>query len=191
MASSWLRAIYRKIRHPTGFAGWDLEGNAYYERANPLSSAGYSRTKRSVKYRHPDDMWNYIGGSKRLPIQWSAWLAHTRVGPPTIQELQMDLSRQQRVQENAALIEASFQQERAQMRLLESNQSDVRSEEMPSISTADSRSSEVAPKMLPLTTENTPSASDARQRASSLPKTGSDEYQPESWTPKLGVKRGG
>lgn len=130
-----LRAIWRRIWHPTGFVGRDLQGtllsyisqlphpdvpagNAYYERANPLKSSGelcpvdfssvfdwipgYIRSKRSVKYRKPDDMWNYIGGSKRLPsaysvglcgllasqmmlVQWSAWLAHTRAHPPSIE----------------------------------------------------------------------------------------------------------
>jgi hypothetical protein len=51
-------------------------------------------------------MWKYIGGGKRLPIQWSAWLTHTRFHPPTIEELQADSRRQQRVLANVALIEA-------------------------------------------------------------------------------------
>jgi hypothetical protein len=25
------------------------------------------RSRRVVQYRHPDDMWDYIGGGKRLP----------------------------------------------------------------------------------------------------------------------------
>jgi len=51
-------------------------------------------------------MWKYTGGGKRLPIQWSAWLTHTRLYPPTIDELQADIRRQQRVFANVALIEA-------------------------------------------------------------------------------------
>ncbi|KAJ3935805.1 MAG: hypothetical protein NXY57DRAFT_988176 [Lentinula lateritia] len=82
---SLFRTIWRNLWHPTGFVGRDLEGNSYYEKSNPLKSAGYARSKRSVKYRNPDDMWKYIGGSNRLPIQWSAWLAHTRPNPPSIQ----------------------------------------------------------------------------------------------------------
>ncbi|KAF9528336.1 hypothetical protein CPB83DRAFT_854416 [Crepidotus variabilis] len=62
--------------------------------------------KRTVQYSEADDMWKYIGGSKRLPIQWSAWLTHTRLQPPTLQELEADIARRQRVLANAALIDA-------------------------------------------------------------------------------------
>jgi len=61
----------------------------------------------------------YTGGGKRLPIQWSAWLAHTRPHPPTIEELQADVARQQRVLANVALIEArdrAEEQERMKLR---------------------------------------------------------------------------
>ncbi|KAJ4490182.1 hypothetical protein J3R30DRAFT_3419753 [Lentinula aciculospora] len=203
--SSLIRKIWRRIWRPTGFVGRDLEGNSYYEWSNPLKSAGYARPKRSVKYRNPDDMWNYIGGSNRLPIQWAAWLAHTRSNPPSIQELQMDLARQQHVQQNAALIEASFQQERAQLRIqggtspdIISNSSDIRPNQIqkPSstsaISSASSPSTSSVPvpalysKVIP-----TPEPSSRVQGSgSSLPKTGSDEYQPESWTPKLRIRQG-
>jgi len=64
-------------------------------------------------------MWKYTGGGKRLPIQWSAWLAHTRPHPPTIEELQADIARQQRVLANVALIEArdrAEEQERLRIR---------------------------------------------------------------------------
>ncbi|KIK68531.1 hypothetical protein GYMLUDRAFT_35970 [Collybiopsis luxurians FD-317 M1] len=188
-AKSWLGTIWRRIRHPSGFVGQDLQGNSYYERANPLNGAGYSRPKRSVKYRRPDDMWNYIGGSKRLPIQWSAWLAHTRANPPTIQELQVDLLRQQRVQQSAALIEETFQQERAQMRLLESTTSDVPTP--PAVKNQGPSTTALESSVPSQSPENTPPTSETRQSASSLPKTGTDDYRPESWTPKFGVRRGG
>ncbi|KAH7878739.1 uncharacterized protein C8R40DRAFT_785774 [Lentinula edodes] len=206
---SLFRTIWRNLWHPTGFVGRDLEGNSYYEKSNPLKSAGYARSKRSMKYRNPDDMWKYIGGSNRLPIQWSAWLAHTRPNPPSIQELQMDLIRQRRVQHNAALIEASFQQERAQLRIQDGVFSEILStssdlqpshvQDISSISASDSASSpsmpsvpEAPPVSPPESTSNTdPGTSPGVQRlGSSLPKTGSDEYQPESWTPKLRIRQG-
>ena len=63
-----------------------------------------TRTSRRIEYRDPEDVWKYTGGGKRLPsashchhrylvisknnngtVQWSAWLAHTRLHPPTIE----------------------------------------------------------------------------------------------------------
>ncbi|KAJ3895313.1 hypothetical protein GG344DRAFT_86017 [Lentinula edodes] len=205
---SLFRTIWRNLWHPTGFVGRDLEGSRLFFRSsesNPLKSAGYARSKRSVKYRNPDDMWKYIGGSNRLPIQWSAWLAHTRPNPPSIQELQMDFIRQQRVQHNAALIEASFQQERAQLRIQDGGFSEIPStssdlqpshvQDILSISASDSTASPSmpsvpeAPPVSPR--EATANTNPGAQRlGSSLPKTGSDEYQPESWTPKLRIRQG-
>ncbi|KAJ3746744.1 hypothetical protein DFH05DRAFT_977246 [Lentinula detonsa] len=195
---TFFRNLWRRVWNPTGFVGKDLEGNSYYERSNPLSNAGYSRSKRSVTYRNQDDMWNYIGGSKRLPT-------HTRTNPPSVQELQMDLIRQHRVQHNAALIEASFQQERAQLRL-QDGASSTSSEFQPSQiqdplsnSTANSASSSspsLAPKVSPAPPSeskaipNPESSPGAHRPATSLPKTGSDEWQPESWAPKLRIRRG-
>ncbi|KAJ3799971.1 hypothetical protein GGU11DRAFT_775192 [Lentinula aff. detonsa] len=206
---TFFRNLWRRVWNPTGFVGKDLEGNSYYERSNPLSNAGYSRSKRSVTYRNQDDMWNYIGGSKRLPIQWSAWLAHTRTNPPSVQELQMDLIRQHRVQHNAALIEASFQQERAQLRIQDgasSGTSSTSSEFQPSQiqdplsnsteNSASSSSPSLAPKVSPAPPSeskaipNPEPSPGAHRPATSLPKTGSDEWQPESWAPKLRIRRG-
>ncbi|KAF9494952.1 hypothetical protein BDN71DRAFT_1448070 [Pleurotus eryngii] len=108
---SFLRRLWNMvgINKPTRFVGGDLEGNRYYEWANPNNA---SRTRRSVKYYKEDDMWLYVGGQKRLAVQWSSWLSHTRAHPPTIEELQADVLRQQKVQHNAALIEAKEQHER-------------------------------------------------------------------------------
>ncbi|KAE9407939.1 hypothetical protein BT96DRAFT_1013826 [Gymnopus androsaceus JB14] len=175
-----LRAIWRRIWHPTGFVGRDLEGNSYYERLNPLKG-----------------IW--LRGSRRLPIQWSAWLAHTRAHPPSIQELQTDLIRQQRVQRNAALIEASYQQERAQLRIQESTdaertrpsgiqESTSSSPDVQDSSTLHCSLSAASDAATTPTPENI--APTQKKPETSLPKTGSDDYQPESWTPQLRIRRG-
>ncbi|EGN92908.1 hypothetical protein SERLA73DRAFT_190524 [Serpula lacrymans var. lacrymans S7.3] len=121
--------LWQRIGTGARFVGKDLEGNKFYER--PSSTDDPLRTKRSVKYRNPDDMWHYIGGGRRLPVQWSTWLTHTRPNPPTIEvrlgfddectcldasgleELHFDLARQQRVVLNAAILEAKDRDERA------------------------------------------------------------------------------
>ncbi|KAJ3555240.1 hypothetical protein NM688_g2687 [Phlebia brevispora] len=136
MALMFLQRLWQRIRNPTGLVGRDLEGNRYFEHPNPHTSSG--RTKRMVKYRKGFDMWTYVAGERQLPgarivlsgfaehllmliarlniVQWTAWLTHTRVQPPTLEELQADLARQMRVRMNAAMIEA---RDRAAMQIRE------------------------------------------------------------------------
>ncbi|KAI0346617.1 hypothetical protein BDW22DRAFT_1352765 [Trametopsis cervina] len=103
MSFTLLRRVWNKIRNPTSSVGRDLEGNRYFEYPNPNDNFG--RPKRVVKYKQGYDMWTYIAGEKRLPVQWSSWLTHTRIHPPTVEELQADLIRQARVKARAAIID--------------------------------------------------------------------------------------
>ncbi|KAJ7741409.1 hypothetical protein DFH07DRAFT_837975 [Mycena maculata] len=105
---SFFRRIVQSLRRPNYFVGRDLEGNRYYERPSVLEDP---RPKRSVKYRDSENVWKYIGGNRRLAVQWSAWLTHTRPDPPTFEELQADLVRQERVRRNVALLEARDREE--------------------------------------------------------------------------------
>ncbi|KAJ7892726.1 hypothetical protein B0H14DRAFT_3427672 [Mycena olivaceomarginata] len=57
-------------------------------------------------------MWKYVGGNKRLAVQWSSWLTHTRSDAPTLEELQADLIRQERMRRNVALLNARDQEEK-------------------------------------------------------------------------------
>ncbi|KAM6503624.1 hypothetical protein JOM56_000567 [Amanita muscaria] len=110
---SFLRRIWQSLRNPVIYAGRDLEGNKFYE--YPASSPDPRRARRAVQYKHPNDMWDYIGGGKRLAVQWYSWLSHTRRDPPTIKELEDDLARQIRIRSNASMIEARDNDERARM----------------------------------------------------------------------------
>ncbi|EPT00618.1 hypothetical protein FOMPIDRAFT_1122413 [Fomitopsis schrenkii] len=95
-------------------------GNNYYEYPSVLEET--LRTKRVVKYRAGADMLTYVAGKRRLPVQWSAWLTHTRPHPPSLEELHADIARQRRVLQNAALIEARDREERAlQLRMAPDN----------------------------------------------------------------------
>ncbi|KAI0301655.1 hypothetical protein B0F90DRAFT_1608584, partial [Multifurca ochricompacta] len=76
------------------------------------------RTRRRVQYKVYEDMWDYVGGARRLPVQWVSWLSHTRPDPPTFEVcpcLRADIERQRRVLQNAAIIEARDQEERARL----------------------------------------------------------------------------
>ncbi|KAF8155643.1 hypothetical protein B0H34DRAFT_714199 [Crassisporium funariophilum] len=105
---SFIARLWNAVRKPIQYVGRDLEGNRFYEGHSPNDP---SRPKRTVQYHNEEDVWKYIGGGKRLPIQWSAWLTHTRAQPPTLEELQADMARQQRVMANVAIIEARDQAE--------------------------------------------------------------------------------
>lgn len=117
MSSSLLSRIWRRIRSPTGYVGRDLDGNRYYEHINPVLGG---RTRRVVKYRKGVEVWEYVSGMKRLPAQWTAWLAHTRNHYPTIQELTADVARIELTRRNAALLEAKAAEERARLLALRS-----------------------------------------------------------------------
>ncbi|KAF8552098.1 hypothetical protein OG21DRAFT_197254 [Imleria badia] len=109
--SSIVRRVLQRFMKPTYLVGRDLEGNTYYEHPN----ANEGRAKRTVQYQRSDDMWTYIASGKRLPVQWNAWLTHTRLDPPSIEELETDMARQRRVQMNAAILEARDREERERM----------------------------------------------------------------------------
>ncbi|KIM46845.1 hypothetical protein M413DRAFT_440419 [Hebeloma cylindrosporum] len=109
---SFFTKVWNAIRNPVRYKGRDLQGNKYFEMRNPNDP---TRKKRIVRYGEQEDMWKYIGGAERLPVQWSAWLTHTRPNPPTLEELQADAARQQRVAENVDAIEARDRAEEEEM----------------------------------------------------------------------------
>ncbi|KAJ7266942.1 hypothetical protein B0H12DRAFT_1230059 [Mycena haematopus] len=105
---SFLRRFIQRLRSPSYYIGRDLQGNRYYEHPSLVDDP---RPRRSVKYSGSEDMWKYVGGNKRLAVQWSSWLTHTRSDPPTLEELQADLIRQERVRRNVTLLNARDQEE--------------------------------------------------------------------------------
>lgn len=52
---------------------------------------------------------------KEMPIQWDAWMRHTRQHPPTIEELLKDRERQRIVQHNARVLAIRDEAEKAQI----------------------------------------------------------------------------
>ncbi|KAI0064356.1 hypothetical protein BV25DRAFT_312510 [Artomyces pyxidatus] len=144
-------------------------------------------------------MWNYVAGSKRLPVQWVSWLSHTRPDAPTLEELRADLERQRRILHNAALIEARDREE--QTRVVAAPQSDPLSD----ISTTlhpptihekelkllEAEAEEQKRSDLQLKTKDT-DLSGAAVRESNLPlRTRDTDWQPEAWAPQASRQRGG
>ncbi|KAH9248459.1 hypothetical protein BASA81_013858 [Batrachochytrium salamandrivorans] len=103
-----LRRIINRIKvsnHPwksTLYVGSDLDGNMYFE--GPPVREGISLSRRSIEYA---DGRSHISQYEpnAIPVQWQAWLRHTRTTAPTQQELMDEISHrrfiQQRVQEIA------------------------------------------------------------------------------------------
>ncbi|KAJ2351590.1 hypothetical protein H4S02_013598 [Coemansia sp. RSA 2611] len=75
-------------------AGADLDGNLYFERS--VRSA--QRSRRHVMYKKNMPVAEY--SDQTIPIQWQAWMRHTRKQPPTIQELLQDAERRRKMAEN-------------------------------------------------------------------------------------------
>lgn len=84
------------------FVGRDLYGNKFYE--YPSTTDDPRRTRRMVKYLDKGKITEYAIGGLKLPVQWSAWLAHTRRDPPSVEELLRDDERQRIVRHNAEIL---------------------------------------------------------------------------------------
>ncbi|KAI6127552.1 hypothetical protein EDD17DRAFT_1526914 [Pisolithus thermaeus] len=108
---SFLRRIWQQYFWRPYLVGKDLEGNRYFEFPN----RGGDRPKRVIRYISDDDMLAYVASGRRLPVQWSSWLTHTRRDPPTIEELHADLAHRKRVQLNAARLEEKEKEERLRL----------------------------------------------------------------------------
>ncbi|OSD01483.1 hypothetical protein PYCCODRAFT_521108 [Trametes coccinea BRFM310] len=197
---SFLFRLFRRLRTPRGFVGRDLEGNQYFEYPGTNSD----RTKRIVKYAAGKDMWEYVGGRKRLAIQWSAWLTHTRKHPPTIEELHADLERQRRVLFNAAMIEAREREEAARIAASQQQnthhvQAPAAQDDLASAATAAQAPSHQAPLKLENLIPASGRASDveAQSRTTEVPSEQPSPWkppprdEPHSWQPRVSVKRGG
>ncbi|RDB29916.1 NADH-ubiquinone oxidoreductase assembly factor N7BML [Hypsizygus marmoreus] len=189
---SFISRIIQRFRAPLRYVGRDLEGNRFYE--HPSSSSDPRRTKRTVQYHKPDDMWKYIGGGKRIPVQWSAWLTHTRPNPPSLEELQTDMARQQRVTANVALIEARDRAELAERVRLEAPtpETTIRPDSDTTAEEPLQQQEEAPPDATSDTPSLTPEQRRQMEREKALPKmaTSADPYEPQPWTPRARTRGG-
>ena len=114
MVSEVWRTLSRifRIGRARFIVGYDLNKNVYYEL--PSLHGDPKRTRRLIQWNkaiaYPSDF-----NPKDIPIQWDAWMRHTRKYPPTIEELLRDRERQMIVQHNARVLEMRYEAERAQL----------------------------------------------------------------------------
>ncbi|KAG1745327.1 hypothetical protein EDB19DRAFT_485896 [Suillus lakei] len=168
---SIVRRLWQRILKPTYLVGKDMQGNKYFEHPNTDNG----RSKRTVKYRKNEDMWAYVASGKRLPVQWSAWLTHTRPDPPTLEELQADLSTSTTGQVERSHSGSKDEAERA-------NREQVTAPSHHSVETQSPSVSRNVPRdqrLEPLESDQRPKAQSRDPWAEAL--KGSDE--PRSWMP--------
>jgi len=160
--SSFLSRIWQRVLRPTGYIGRDLQGNRFYERPiNGNEDVGLRKTKRTVKYQQKgQNLWDLASNSQTLPVQWLAWLSHTRIRAPTLEELSQDIARQERLRLNVARLKAQEAEERLRLQSPQTSEQPI--------------------KDAPSQTKD-----DALPKPPST-----DKYQPETWTPRLSRRGG-
>ncbi|KAJ1789806.1 hypothetical protein LPJ62_002246 [Coemansia sp. RSA 2167] len=81
------------------YMGTDLDGNLYFERL-----VDTYRSRRHVIYRKDLALSEY--SDKVIPIQWQAWMRHTRHRIPTLDDLNQDIQRQEQIADNVQKLAA-------------------------------------------------------------------------------------
>ncbi|GAA5867298.1 hypothetical protein JCM8547_003153 [Rhodosporidiobolus lusitaniae] len=112
---SLLRSAARRLKlgKYKYWQGTDLAGNNFFERPHPEYTDQWRWNKRYVEYAETRPLSDY--DFETIPVQWSSWLRRTRRDPPTLQELQTDLARQIRLQENVHRLEQEYKAEKLRL----------------------------------------------------------------------------
>ncbi|KAI8060919.1 hypothetical protein BC940DRAFT_245822 [Gongronella butleri] len=106
-----LKHTYKVNRYPWKkhvLVGTDLDGNEYWEMPNPLGG----RDKRWVQMKDHDDY--AVFHQNLLPVQWQAWLRHTRPVAPTIPELVREAQRRALIQQRAKQLDQEWENRKVQ-----------------------------------------------------------------------------
>jgi NADH dehydrogenase [ubiquinone] 1 alpha subcomplex assembly factor 2 len=85
-------------------AGFDLEGNTYWEFRLTRGTESNERWRRIVNYPRSTHY-----SQVKVSPQWHQWLRHTRKDPPTIVEQQDNIVRQERIKVLAAQADARWE----------------------------------------------------------------------------------
>ncbi|SAM03979.1 hypothetical protein [Absidia glauca] len=108
-----LSVSYKNMKLPwkkNVLVGTDLDGNEYWEMPSPLGG----RYKRWVQMKEHDDY--AVFNQNQLPVQWQAWLRHTRFEAPSIPELVQEQRRRMIIQERAKKLDQEWEQRKLQKR---------------------------------------------------------------------------
>ncbi|ORZ02271.1 hypothetical protein BCR43DRAFT_509456 [Syncephalastrum racemosum] len=175
-----LKEVYKTTRFPwkkQALVGVDLNGNEYYDMPNPNH---LGRWKRWVQMKEISDD-HAVFQEDQLPVQWQAWLRHTRHEAPTIQELLREQQRRLRLAEKVRQLEAIEEQRKAKPSMqIPEKQAEQPSPE-PKLEEKQEPLKQESPEQEP------PKQEKPKKRAEEVPNaepTGSGEtFVPGAWTP--------
>ncbi|KZT60919.1 hypothetical protein CALCODRAFT_71740 [Calocera cornea HHB12733] len=175
-------------------AGYDLQGNRFYE--YPGKAAVSGRTRRVVEYRRRLAHAEYVDEQRNLPVQWQAWLSRLRETAPSLAELQNERLRFQQLRENVAVIQERERAERAAATLAAPAEPP---KETSVVQSAPPKSEAQAP-IPPAAKQDDPIAQEAerrwkREQMNKSPLTGFRPVDPSldepvSWQPRAARRRG-
>ncbi|EPB88002.1 hypothetical protein HMPREF1544_05180 [Mucor circinelloides 1006PhL] len=116
-----LSLAYKTSRFPWkkhALIGYDLKGNEYWDCPNPLGG----RMKRWVQMVDDSENDLTVFHENKLPVQWQAWLRHTRTVAPTIQELVQEERRKALVQERAKALDQEWEQRKLELQKIQDDE---------------------------------------------------------------------
>ncbi|KAI9250542.1 hypothetical protein BDA99DRAFT_522793 [Phascolomyces articulosus] len=174
-----LKLIYKVNRFPWKkhvMVGWDLAGNEYWEMPNPNHPAG--RWKRWVQMKEGGDDVGVFEENK-LPVQWQAWLRHTRYEPPAIQELVKEQHRLQRLQQKVRQLEIEADEERERLAVAALNE--VKQQQSLKVEQSQKMEEQEKPKEEKKKEETVAEGS--------LPEGQGETFVPGSWSPTAATRR--
>ncbi|KAI9100621.1 hypothetical protein DFS34DRAFT_615252 [Phlyctochytrium arcticum] len=159
-------------------AGTDLIGNMYFE--GPPLRAGTDRTRRIIEYF--DGRTEYSEYDPTLiPPQWSAWLRHSRIDAPTLEELAAFERQRLETQRRAAEIDRAWAERKLQIE--QEKRANISAEQTPQElkrpSAAPSSSSSSHTQQPPPPPPSSSSPSPGQQ----APQGQGDTFAPGSWKP--------
>ncbi|KAL3437350.1 hypothetical protein BDV09DRAFT_162776 [Aspergillus tetrazonus] len=173
--SLWFK--WKSLRLPwrrSFLVGHDLAGNTYWEFRDRLNAGRYRRILKPPPRTHYGDV--------EVSPQWHQWLRYVRAEPPSIQEQQEDLLRQQRIQLLADMQKKKWEAEQARLDAPTTQQ--PRPVTQTSDPTMKAASNTPAPEsgFKPDPAQDKASAQgDPFYRPKDAP---GEKWEPETWTPK-------
>ncbi|CAG8721336.1 11193_t:CDS:2, partial [Acaulospora morrowiae] len=124
---SHLLKIWRQARLPWRsrmFIGIDLSGNEYYETVEAING----RKKRMVEMKEEKPLSEY--NTDDVPVQWQSWLRHTRLDPPTIEEVTLANKRRELIIQRAKALDREWEERKLAISRVEAiNSTETISEE--------------------------------------------------------------
>ncbi|KAL5046892.1 hypothetical protein BDW71DRAFT_61181 [Aspergillus fruticulosus] len=172
--SLWFK--WKSLRLPwrrSFLVGYDLAGNTYWEFRDRLNAGRFRRILKPPSRTHYGDV--------QVSPQWHQWLRYVRAEPPSIQEQQEDLLRQQRIQLLADMHKKKWEAEQARLDAPTTQQPGPATQTNDPTLNAASNAPGSEPKLQRNDQAQDQAKEDPFFRLKDAP---GEKWEPEPWTPK-------